>query len=112
MPILCVAALSHRLQPGPNIRREYFARCMARYSLGELVDSIERADLRVVRATYANTLLLPIAAVRRLVLRRVGLAAGGSDVRPLPPRLRPARASPERAALLPSAQERARARWS
>lgn len=59
-----------------------------RYSLGELVDSIERADLRVVRATYANTLLLPIAAVRRLVLRRVGLAAGGSDVRPLPPRLR------------------------
>ena len=59
-----------------------------RYSLGELVDSIERADLRVVRATYANTLLLPIAAVRRLVLRRVGLAARGSDVRPLPPRLR------------------------
>ena len=59
-----------------------------RYSLGELAEAIERAGLRVARATYANTLLLPVAAGRRLVLKRLGLAARGSDVRPLPPRLR------------------------
>jgi SAM-dependent methyltransferase len=59
-----------------------------RYSLGALTDTIERAGLRVVRATYAGSLLLPVAVVRRLVLKRMGLAARGSDVRPLPPRLR------------------------
>lgn len=58
-----------------------------RYALGELGDKVERAGLRVVRATYANSALLPVAAVRRLVLKRVGLCARGSDVKPLPPRL-------------------------
>jgi hypothetical protein len=32
--------------------------------------------------------LLPVAAARRLLLKRLGLAARGSDVKPLPPRLR------------------------
>jgi SAM-dependent methyltransferase len=59
-----------------------------RYTLGRLTDTVEGAGLRVVRATYAASLLLPVAAVRRLVLARVGLADGGSDVRPMPPRLR------------------------
>jgi SAM-dependent methyltransferase len=59
-----------------------------RYSLGELRETIARAGLRVVRATYANSLLLPVAAVRRLVLKPLRLAARGSDVKPLPPRLR------------------------
>jgi ubiquinone/menaquinone biosynthesis C-methylase UbiE len=58
-----------------------------RYSLSELVAKMERAGLRVVRATYANSLLLPLAAVRRLALKRVGLADRGSDVKPLPPQL-------------------------
>jgi ubiquinone/menaquinone biosynthesis C-methylase UbiE len=58
-----------------------------RYSLGSLRAKIESAGLRVVRATYANSVLLPVAMARRLVLKRVGLGARGSDVRPLPPTL-------------------------
>ena len=56
-----------------------------RYTLGRLVGRMERAGFRVRRATYANTLLLPAAALRRLVLKRLRLADAGSDVRPLPP---------------------------
>jgi ubiquinone/menaquinone biosynthesis C-methylase UbiE len=59
-----------------------------RYQLGELTAKLESAGFRVVRATYANSLLLPAAALRRLVLARLNLAPGGSDVRPLPPELR------------------------
>jgi hypothetical protein len=40
-----------------------------------------------LRQTYANGLLLPLAAFRRLVLKRLGLADGGSDVKPLAPSL-------------------------
>ncbi|HLL77730.1 MAG TPA: methyltransferase domain-containing protein [Pyrinomonadaceae bacterium] len=56
-----------------------------RYTLDQLAERLERAGFRVSRATYANTLLLPAAALRRLVLKRVGLADSGSDVKPLPP---------------------------
>jgi ubiquinone/menaquinone biosynthesis C-methylase UbiE len=59
-----------------------------RYNLGVLAGRMERAGFRVLRATYANSLLLPVAALRRLVLKRVGLAGRGSDVKPLPPGLR------------------------
>lgn len=58
-----------------------------RYSLAVLKSRMERAGFRVTRATYANSLLLPAAAIRRLVLKRVGLAASGSDVKALPPGL-------------------------
>lgn len=58
-----------------------------RYGLGQLTGGMERAGFRVLRATYANSLLLPVAAFRRLVLKRVGLADRGSDVKPLPPAL-------------------------
>jgi len=58
-----------------------------RYRLGQLVERMERAGFRVRRATYANTLLLPVAMIRRLVLKRLGLVERGSDVKPLPPRL-------------------------
>ncbi len=58
-----------------------------RYQLGELVAKLERAGFRIRRATYANSLLLPVAAVRRLALKRLGLAQPGSDVKPLPPNL-------------------------
>ncbi|MGH7331964.1 MAG: class I SAM-dependent methyltransferase [Candidatus Rokuibacteriota bacterium] len=58
-----------------------------RYSLARVRAKIESAGLRVVRATYANSVLLPVAMVRRLVLTRVGLGAGDSDVKPLPPSL-------------------------
>jgi SAM-dependent methyltransferase len=58
-----------------------------RYRLDALTARVSRAGFDVVRSTYANTLLFPAAALQRLVLKRVGLAARGSDVRPLPPRL-------------------------
>ena len=58
-----------------------------RYRLSTLVDGVSRAGFEVVRTTYANTVLLPLAVLHRLVLKRVGLAAPGSDVRPLPQRL-------------------------
>lgn len=54
-----------------------------RYTLAQLVERMERAGFIVRRATYANTLLLPAAVLRRLVLKRLGLADGGSDVKPL-----------------------------
>jgi ubiquinone/menaquinone biosynthesis C-methylase UbiE len=56
-----------------------------RYTLGQLVERMTRAGFRVRRATYANSLLLPAAALRRLVLKRFRLADAGSDVKPLPP---------------------------
>lgn len=55
-----------------------------RYTLAQLVERMERAGFIVRRATYANALLLPAAVLRRLVLKRIGLADGGSDVKPLP----------------------------
>ncbi|MBA3513909.1 MAG: class I SAM-dependent methyltransferase [Pyrinomonadaceae bacterium] len=58
-----------------------------RYTLRALTDRMESAGFSIVRATYANALLLPAAALRRLVLKRVGLADSGSDVKPLPPKL-------------------------
>ncbi len=58
-----------------------------RYHLNELTERMEKANFAVLRGTYANSLLLPIAALRRLVLKRIGLADDGSDVKPLPPQL-------------------------
>ncbi|MCA1633618.1 MAG: class I SAM-dependent methyltransferase [Acidobacteria bacterium] len=58
-----------------------------RYSLGLLTGRMERAGFRITRASYANSLLLPAAALRRLILKRIGLADGGSDVKALPPSL-------------------------
>jgi SAM-dependent methyltransferase len=62
-----------------------------RYSLAELRDKVGRAGLTVARASYANALLLPVAAAARLLARWVAPPAPGraaaprSDVRPLPP---------------------------
>jgi len=60
-----------------------------RYALSELSSRLEHSGFKVLRATYANALLLPVAAFRRLVLKRVGLAHPGSDVKPLPRALAP-----------------------
>ncbi|MEJ7578422.1 MAG: class I SAM-dependent methyltransferase [Pyrinomonadaceae bacterium] len=59
-----------------------------RYQLSVLTERMVSAGFRPLRATYANALLLPVAALRRLVLKRIGLADSGSDVKPLPPQLR------------------------
>jgi len=58
-----------------------------RYTLDELWEKLTRAGFEVLRETYANSLLFPIAAVRRLALKRLGLAGSGSDVKPLPQNL-------------------------
>jgi len=58
-----------------------------RYTLGALIGRMEGAGFKISRATYANTLLLPAAALGRLVLKRVGLVDSGSDVKPLPLKL-------------------------
>lgn len=54
-----------------------------RYALGELCKKLKRAGFVIQRATYANSFLLPVAAVRRLVLKRLGIVDAGSDVKPL-----------------------------
>lgn len=55
-----------------------------RYGLDELREKLKRAGFEILRETYANSLLLPVAAIRRLLLKRLGLADEGSDVKPLP----------------------------
>ncbi len=60
-----------------------------RYRLSELSSRLEQNGFVALRTTYANSLLLPAAAARRLILKRVGLADSGSDVKPLPGWLRP-----------------------
>jgi SAM-dependent methyltransferase len=59
-----------------------------RYNLRTLRQRIERAGFRVLRTTYANSFLLPVAVARRLVMKRLRLADPGSDVKPLAPWLR------------------------
>ena len=59
-----------------------------RYSLDELDTKMKRAGFEILRTTYANSLLMPVAAFRRLALKRFGLASAGSDVKPLAPGLR------------------------
>ena len=55
-----------------------------RYTLGELSDEMQRAGFTIRRATYANTLLLPVAVIKRLVLSRFGSAHAESEVKPWP----------------------------
>lgn len=55
-----------------------------RFTLGGLSDKMSHCGFEILRATYANMWLLPVAAMRRLVLERIGLHRG-SDVKPLPP---------------------------
>ena len=60
-----------------------------RYTLRGLAAEMERAGFQVLRATYANSALLPGAALHRMVLKPLRLAGAGSDVKPLPRALRP-----------------------
>jgi SAM-dependent methyltransferase len=55
-----------------------------RYDLDGLREKLMRAGFDVLRGTYANSLLFPVAAIRRLLLKPLGLADEGSDVKPLP----------------------------
>ena len=53
-----------------------------RFNRKELVDKLMKAGFRIQRATYANTFLFPVVALRRL-LKFAGIGRG-TDVRPLP----------------------------
>ena len=55
-----------------------------RYSTAEMAAKLESAGLRVVHTTYANTILFPVAAVRRTLARIRGKKAEESDVRAVP----------------------------
>ncbi len=52
-----------------------------RFTLGELAGEVESAGFRVRRTTYANMLLLPLAALKRKVLEPLGIAREDGDVR-------------------------------
>lgn len=59
-----------------------------RYTVGSLSQKLENAGFTILRKTYANTLPFPLAVVRRLVLKPIGLSDKGSDVKPFPPSLK------------------------
>jgi len=58
-----------------------------RYTLSELSEEMGRAGFSIRRATYANTLLLPVAIIKRLVFSRFGSAHAESEVKPWPKKL-------------------------
>ncbi len=55
-----------------------------RYSAPEMAAKLEDAGLKLVGTTYANTLLFPVALVRRLLARFTKSRPTDSDVRPVP----------------------------
>jgi SAM-dependent methyltransferase len=55
-----------------------------RYTTGELARKLRQAGLEVLETTYSNTILFPVALVRRLVARATRKAPGESDVRGVP----------------------------
>ena len=58
-----------------------------RYTSSELENKLAISGFQVIRTTYVNSVLLPVAMVRRLLLKPMGLADRGSDVKPLPRKL-------------------------
>jgi hypothetical protein len=49
-----------------------------------MATKLEKAGLRVVHTTYANTFLFPVAVVRRTLAKVLGKPADESDVRAVP----------------------------
>ena len=54
-----------------------------RYTISELTKKLESEGFEVLRISYANCFLFPIAVFRRLILKKLGLVDEGSDVKPL-----------------------------
>lgn len=55
-----------------------------RYDLGELTAKLQRAGFVIRRATYANTLLFPVAIIKRLIFTPAGQTDARSEVKPWP----------------------------
>ena len=64
---------------GPTDRTLHTAH---RYTTSEMASKLSKAGLRPLQATYANTLLFPVALARRIAARFVG-QYGTTDVRPV-----------------------------
>jgi SAM-dependent methyltransferase len=58
-----------------------------RYSTSELRRKMSQAGFRIVRTSYANTILFPLAMTVRLLRKTLGLAANKTDTQPWPPSL-------------------------
>jgi ubiquinone/menaquinone biosynthesis C-methylase UbiE len=55
-----------------------------RYTIHTINKILENRGFQILRTTYANTFLFPLAIMRRLILKPIGLADKGSDVKPMP----------------------------
>ncbi len=55
-----------------------------RYTVPELREKMSKAGFEMVQSTYANTLLFPVALVRRLLRKVAGLANDKTDAQPWP----------------------------
>jgi SAM-dependent methyltransferase len=56
-----------------------------RYSLEEISQKLERAGFEILRKTYANTLLFPVAFLKRVIWRSLRMSGAASEVKPFPP---------------------------
>jgi hypothetical protein len=68
---------------GPTDRTLHTAH---RYTTKEMAAKLTKAGLEPVQLTYANTLLFPVALVRRMLAKVIG-QYGDTDVRPVFPPL-------------------------
>lgn len=59
---------------------------LRRFTLPEMETALQHAGFTICRSTYANSLLFPVAALRRF-LKRFGIGSG-TDTKPLPAGLR------------------------
>jgi SAM-dependent methyltransferase len=64
-------------------RHSMFAQERQRFTQGRLVDAVERAGFQVIRCTYANSLLLPIAWFKFRIWEPLTRAKPASGVRPV-----------------------------
>jgi SAM-dependent methyltransferase len=55
-----------------------------RYHRLDLMNRVEDAGFHILKISYANFFLFPMLVFKRLVLERLGILSGSSDLRPVP----------------------------
>jgi SAM-dependent methyltransferase len=78
---VCLTLAAHEWLRSPHDRVVHTAR---RYTRRRVREIAVAAGLEVVRLSYFNCALLPVAIVSRLAVRRSADTASGSDLRPVP----------------------------
>ncbi|MBI4481451.1 MAG: class I SAM-dependent methyltransferase [Acidobacteria bacterium] len=70
----------------PSLRgcHSMHAREVSRFRLGELRGLLQDAGFELIRASYANAFLFPLAWLKRRVLEPAGIARTHTDILPLP----------------------------